>query len=256
VVSVQSVRGSQCSPVMTAIATPPGFSAAVERARSANAPTMFSSGALRNPRLRFVGGLPSSSRRGHGPKLRSITSRSAIAQNADACRVTSPGTFVSDPSILISHFFCRPGLGRTIMRLISDTFLLCMAFPFFMSGTGLSNLGGTTAEDNITAGYKDSSQPATTSGWTDLYSGMIADGAKNSFDYGLPSYSGDPIRPSAPFGLNSIGVDTSVNRDKPSNIAGVTAIVLLIGALRLYFGSLSFRKLLFDTFSPLSPLGY
>lgn len=86
---------------------------------------------------------------------------------------------------------------------------------------------------------------------------MIADGSKNLFDHELASYSADLILPSDPFDQNSIGpVDTSANRDKPGNIIGVTAIILLIGALRLYATSPSFRKLLFDTFSPLSPLGY
>jgi hypothetical protein len=88
-------------------------------------------------------------------------------------------------------------------------------------------------------------------------SGMIADGAKNLSEYELASYSVGLVLSSAPFDHNSVGpVDSSMNRDKPDNITGVTAIMLLIIALRLYFKSLNFRKLLFDTFSPLSPLGY
>jgi hypothetical protein len=86
---------------------------------------------------------------------------------------------------------------------------------------------------------------------------MIADGAKHLSEYELASYSVGLVLSSAPFNHNSVGpVDSSMNCDKPDNITGVTAIMLLIIALRLYLKSLSFRKLLFDTFSPLSPLGY
>jgi hypothetical protein len=68
----------------------------------------------------------------------------------------------------------------------------------------------------------------------------------------------DPIRwPPPPFDWDSIGTpDTGTNTDRSDNVAGVTAFVLLFGALRLYFTSPKFRKILFDTFSPLSPLGY
>lgn len=143
------------------------------------------------------------------------------------------------------------------MSLIVKTVLLGLIFPLLTPGTELSKFGGTTPEVYITLGYRDLSLPATTSGWTDLYRSMIADGSKNLFDHELASYSADLILPSDPFDQNSIGpVDTSANRDKPGNIIGVTAIILLIGALRLYATSPSFRKLLFDTFSPLSPLGY
>jgi hypothetical protein len=137
------------------------------------------------------------------------------------------------------------------MRLIIGTVLLCSMFPLLTPGTRLPNSSGPTAEVNITVGFSDLSSPATTSGWTDLYRGTIGEGAKSPFGNELASYSGDSMFSSAPFDRNSL-----VSRDKSGNITGVTAIVLLIGALRLYFGSLSFRKLLFDTFSPLSPLGY
>jgi hypothetical protein len=143
------------------------------------------------------------------------------------------------------------------MRLIIDTTLLFLAFPFWTPGASLPNSSGTTAEVNITVGFRDLSSPATTSGWTDLYGGTIGRGAKSPFGNELDSYPGDSMLSSARSDRNSLDqVDASVNRDKPGNIAGVTAIVVLIGALRLYFTSLSFRKLLFDTFSPLSPLGY
>jgi hypothetical protein len=141
------------------------------------------------------------------------------------------------------------------MKLIIDTALLCMAFPFLAAGTGMSHFGETITEYTIAADHP--LLPATTSGWTDLYSGMIADDAKHSFDCDLASYSGDLIFSSTLFGRNSVGFEgSSMNRDKPYNITGVVAVALLIGALRLYFTSVGFRKLLFETFSPLSPLGY
>ena len=143
------------------------------------------------------------------------------------------------------------------MRLIIASVLLCLAFPFLTPGTRLSNFGGTTAEDNMTVGYTDLSLASTTSGWSDLYGAVIADGARNPVEYELASYSGDPVLSTAPSDGNSVGpADTSIYRDKPDRITGITAIMLLIGALRLYFTSPGFRKFLFDTFSPLSPLGY
>jgi hypothetical protein len=143
------------------------------------------------------------------------------------------------------------------MRLMVGSVLLCLAFPCWTPAIRLSNFDETAEQDDKTVGYTDLTQASTTSGWSDLYSGMIADGPANSVTDGFPSYREHLVPSSSLFDRNSFGPPhTFMNRDEPSSVIGVTAVVFFIGALRLYFRSAAFRKFYFDTFSPLSPLGY
>jgi len=134
---------------------------------------------------------------------------------------------------------------------------LFLMFPIWMPASGLSNFGRTAPQDSITVAYANLSGASTTSGWSDLYGGTMADDAGNAIEYELASYSRDPVLADAAFDRDSLSPpDSAMNKEESDNITGVIAIVLLMGALRLYFKSPGFRNFLFETFSPLSPLGY
>ena len=143
------------------------------------------------------------------------------------------------------------------MRRIIHTALLLLIAPVLMFGTGLPDFGGISVDNQLTTSDADLSIAATSSGWSDLCGDAIANGIRNPVEYDFDSYGVNVALSPLPFDRDTIGTaDTGTNSDRSDNVAGVTAFVLLIGALRLYLTSPKFRKILFDTFSPLSPLGY
>jgi len=98
---------------------------------------------------------------------------------------------------------------------------------------------------------------STTSGWTDLHLDELRD------------EPGDPIRDqivysSAQTDLIHRAFDRPTHgppeipppTDNVNAMIGIIAGSILAGALRLLFTSPAFRKFLWGTFSPLSPLGY
>ena len=139
------------------------------------------------------------------------------------------------------------------MRLLIFALSLCLAFPLVTLGLQSSSFSD-APQDNAGSDY--AAVDSTTSGWSELYSGPLADSAGNFVTDEIASYSKDLVTLNAtpPYGVRP--ATPSINRDQSAGITGITAILLLIGALRLYFSSRVFRKFLFDTFSPLSPLGY
>ncbi len=139
------------------------------------------------------------------------------------------------------------------MRLFIFALWLCLAFPLVTFGFQSSSFSD-APQDNSGSDYTPVA--STTSGWSELYSGPPADSAGNFVADESASYSKDLVALNATPLYGVRPATTSINRDQSAGITGITAILLLIGALRLYFSSRVFRKFLFDTFSPLSPLGY
>ena len=131
------------------------------------------------------------------------------------------------------------------MKLIIGSVWLVLVFPLVTPGRWIANSTAPANGSDITRPQPDQLSPAaaTAGGWRDLYSVSQAS-TYNPEDL----YSGDS---------DSAGTDSLPrNRNRSDKVTGVTAIVLVIWALRLYFKSPGFQRFLFEEFSPLSPLGY
>lgn len=141
-----------------------------------------------------------------------------------------------------------------MMRFVINAVLLGSILSILMFGVQSSDFGETAVLDMARV-EADPPAPSTTSAWSALYA--------TGYDEPNPAadasawYSGGPVfhAPQADW-YSAAPADSAANRDEPDRIVAVIAIVLLIGALRLYLSSPRFQKLLYDTFSPLSPLGY
>jgi len=134
------------------------------------------------------------------------------------------------------------------MRLVITFLSLSLVFASSTQEVRLSKLGETPMENDPSRLWPDLSfsVPSTTGGWDDLYREAELQPAE-----GETALSSGALLPNwpAPTQLPSA-------RDEPGSVIGIIAVVLCLGALRLFFTSAGFRKFLWETFSPLSPLGY
>ena len=143
------------------------------------------------------------------------------------------------------------------MRLVIVFFLLSLAYASSTQEVRLSKLGGTPLGNDPPRPYADLSFSAssTTKGWDDLYS--RTNSTSHPDEYELASSPGEgELSSGALLSDRAAPSEFPADREKPGNATGVIAVVLCLGALRLYFTSPGFRKFLWETFSPLSPLGY
>jgi hypothetical protein len=133
--------------------------------------------------------------------------------------------------------------------------LVSLPFPASTLELGLTTSGWTLRESDLSQSIADLSflAPSTTSGWPEL------DSATN----GASHPSEDECASSSAVGFSRTAFDPGnasppeiPDRDQPGNVTGVMAVALCWGALRLYLKSPGFQKFLWETFSPLSPLGY
>jgi hypothetical protein len=145
-----------------------------------------------------------------------------------------------------------------MQKLILCFVSLSLAFPAWT--TGIRPLNLEIASDNEMP-IPDNSFPAssTTSGWTDLHLDDLRDEPGGPTDYLAASSSAQADltllifdRPTPTPGPPEIPPPA----DNVNAMIGVIAASILVGALRLLFTSPAFRKVLWNTFSPLSPLGY
>jgi hypothetical protein len=132
-----------------------------------------------------------------------------------------------------------------MQKLILCFVSLSLALPAWTTGIRPLNLD-ITSDNEIPIPDNSFPTSSTTSGWSDLYSDKLRDDPGGPTDY-LTRLTSNPF-PYPP--------EISPATDNVNAMIGIIAASIMVGALRLLFSSPAFRKLLWDTFSPLSPLGY
>jgi hypothetical protein len=123
--------------------------------------------------------------------------------------------------------------------------------------TGIRPLNLDITSDNEMP-IPENSNPAssTTSGWTELYSDQLRDEPGGPTDYLAASSSAQADLTHLTSNPFPYPPEIPPATDNVNAMIGIIAASIMVGALRLLFSSPAFRKLLWDTFSPLSPLGY